>query len=382
MQIYHCRCSSGFPSVHHKSFCISRARGIDGVPDDVVRGVRSHYEVLRLYSMAFECCKLWSKGKIIRTVDGDKDGMVLFVEDGEADSDNASSKNAAERRQRRLHLCNTPVHEWSSEIQSHLSSVIQSGVVGLFDTPYPYLSTQVLQLANEWRTSPTFIAMTERDPKDWTTSRLKNHGLLLCREEHSYEKMGASEFDMIGCYKRASLRNNAATSLDDMHSQYNATNSAAALKFWDVFWYRSHHSKDVDPLLQKSMEFQMMHHQELYLPVTQFAPDMFGVHSTKTNGIELSKSTISEKDVATDIKKHILGRRSDSNNNDVIDKLRPIWRDIYSEQLTCRGRVDWIMDNDTMEEYYHIPKTCVDVSSSTGRRKVKPLISRKFKRFL
>jgi hypothetical protein len=109
---------------------------------------------------------------------------------------------------------------------------------------------------------------------------------------------------------------------------------------------------------------------------------MFDVHSTKTNGIELSKSTISEKDVATDIKKLILGRRSDSNNNDVIDKLRPIWRDIYSEQLTCRGRVDWIMDNDTMEEYYHIPKTCVDVSSSTGRRKVKPLISRKFKRFL
>lgn len=321
--------------------------------------------------MAYECCKLWSKGKIKRTVDDDRSGVSLLMEDGETGSDNASSKNVAERRRRQQHLCNTPLNVWTSDIRSHLSSVIKSGVVGLFDTPYPYLSTQVLQVANQWRTAPPIVVMTERDPKDWARSRLKNHGLLLCREEYSYERMGASEFDLIGCYERALSRNNASATPVDSHSKYNATNSAGALNFWDVFWYRSHHSKEVDPSLQEGMEFQMMHHQELYMPVTQFAPDFFGVHSTR-NENELVQSTVLEKDVAIDIKKHTLGGKSDGNDNEVIDELRPIWRDSYSEPLTCRGRVDWIMENDTMEEYYHIPKTCVDGAlPSAGRRNAK-----------
>ena len=323
--------------------------------------------------MAFECCKLWSKGKIKRSLDNDQNGVSLLLEDGETASYNASSKNVAERRRQRQHLCNTPLHVWTSDILSHLLSVIKSGVVGLFDTPYPYLSTQVLQLANEWRTVPPIVAMTERDPKDWARSRLKNHGLLLCREEYSYERIGASEFDLIGCYERALSHDNASATPRGSHSKYNLTNSAGALNFWDVFWYRSHHSKEVDPSLQEGMEFQMMHHQELYLPVTQFAPDFFGVHLTRMNEKELVESTMSEKDVAIDIKRHTLGGKSDGNDNDdSIDKLRPIWRDSYSEPLTCRGRVDWIMETDTMEEYYHIPKTCVDGAlTSTGRRNAK-----------
>lgn len=107
------------------------------------------------------------------------------------------------------------------------------------------------------------------------------------------------------------------------------------------------------------------------MPVTQFAPDFFGVHSTR-NENELVQSTVLEKDVAIDIKKHTLGGKSDGNDNEVIDELRPIWRDSYSEPLTCRGRVDWIMENDTMEEYYHIPKTCVDGAlPSAGIRNAK-----------
>ncbi len=329
--------------------------------------MRSHYEVIRLYSMALECCKLWSKGKIRRALDDDRNGVSLLMQDGETDSDNSSSKNVAEQRQQQL--CNTPLHDWTNDIQSHLSSVIRSGVVGLFDTPYPYLSTQVLQLANEWRTAPPIVAMTERDPKDWATSRLKNHGVLLCREEYSYERMGASEFDLIGCYERALSRNNASATPDDSHSTYNATNSTSALKFWDVFWYRSHRSKEVGPSLRRGMEFQMLHHQELYLPMTQFAPDFFAVHPTRTNENELRKSTMSVEEVASDIKKHTLDGKSDGNDNDVLERLRPIWRDWYSEPLTCRGRVDWIMENDTKEEYYHIPKTCVDGAlPSAGRR--------------
>ncbi|KAL3808860.1 hypothetical protein ACHAXA_004147 [Cyclostephanos tholiformis] len=369
--LYHAACASGFPSVHHKSFCISRSRGIDGVRDDVVRGVRSHYEVLRLYDMAYECCKLHSRGGMKRsTVDSDDNGDLLFaVDDHDIDNDHG----------RRRDLCSTPLREWTDDIRMHLASVIRSGIVGLFDTPYPYLSNQVLALADEYRISRPIIALTERDPKDWATSRLRNHGVLLCRDEYSHEGMGSSEFDIIGCYERASSRDDAAETADDSHRGYNATgNSAVALHFWDVFWYRSHTSKE-DPTLQKSMEYQMMHHQGMYLPMTQFSPDIFGVRSRRSDDEGMSKLTISDKDIAIGIKKHILGGKNYANGHGVSDERRKIWRDIYSEPLTCRGRVNWNVENDTMEEYYHIPKTCVDgLLSSTEKKDAKHIDSSEF----
>ena len=54
----------GFPSVHYLSFCISKTRGIYGVPDNVVHGLRAHYEIMRLYEMALGCCRLYQKGMI------------------------------------------------------------------------------------------------------------------------------------------------------------------------------------------------------------------------------------------------------------------------------------------------------------------------------
>jgi hypothetical protein len=275
---------------------------------------------------------------------------------------------------RRSDICDTTLDEWTRDIRTHLSSVIRSGIVGLFDTPYPYLSNQVLDMAAIWRTSSPMIALTERDPRDWATSRLRNHGVLLCRKEYSLGGMGSSEFDLIGCHERASSllkRRNDGDNDDAAIVDINATGVfVTPLNFWDVFRYRSHRSED-DPSLRLGMERQMMRHQELYLPMAQFAPDIFGVRSSRADEDASSKRSISDEDMAIDIRRHILDGTNDADGHDVPDERRTTWRDVYSEPLTCRGRVNWIMESDTMEEYYHIPKTCVDgVSSSTEERDV------------
>ncbi|KAL7539066.1 hypothetical protein ACHAXR_013271 [Thalassiosira sp. AJA248-18] len=330
--LYHASCTAGFPSIHHKSFCISQTRGIRGVATNVAQGVRSHYEILRLYEMAADCCSLWSRGR------------MRLVDDNGGES-----------------VCNMPLHEWTRDVQTHLTVVIQSGLVGLFDTPYPYLAPQVLELADKWRKMPPIIAMTERDPKGWANSRSKNHGMLVCREEYSYEKLGASEFDVIGCVDRA----------------YNTTSSSTMLHFWDVFQYRSH-NEATDVAFQLGMERQMEHHQSLYLPMARYTPDIFGMHSSSMNN-ETTNKPINEKDVVVDVRSHILGSRGSKrgedgdaimhkkNDNSSTETLQSIWQQSYTKSLSCRGRVDWEMKNDTFIEYYHLPKTCGVVSSKAGK---------------
>ena len=132
----------------------------------------------------------------------DGDGNVIW----DGSNKNETSANSVARQ-----LCNRPVDEWSINIQAHLTTVMESGLVGLFDTPYPYLSHQVLELAKSYRIALPIITMTERDPRGWANSRSKNHGLLVCQKEYSFEKLGASEFDILGCVRRA--YNNAAASL-------------------------------------------------------------------------------------------------------------------------------------------------------------------------
>mmetsp|Transcript_17721 Transcript_17721/g.32181 ORF Transcript_17721/g.32181 Transcript_17721/m.32181 type:complete len:574 (+) Transcript_17721:103-1824(+) len=345
--LYHAACTSGFPSVHHKSFCISQTRGIQGVADNVVQGVLSHYELLRLYEMAYDCCSLWSKGKI-RTAHENR------ISHG--NTNNTSSIVVQQ-------LCNTPLHEWTRDIQSHLTNVLQSGLVGLFDTPYPYLAPQVLELAKLGRTTSPIIAMTERDPKGWASSRSRNHGILVCREEYSYEGLGASEFDVVGCVTRAY---NSSLVVDGEDSNEFQSESLTVLHFWDVFQYRSHKG-DIDPAFQMGMERQMERHQGLYLPMSQYAPDIFGVQSSSAKN---QSKPIEEKDVANDIRNHILDgkqtKRDVNNEDNNIEKLQTKWRDIYTKSLTCRGRVNWERKNDTLIEYYRIPKTC-EVSSEAGK---------------
>lgn len=302
--LYHASCSAGFPSVHHKSFCISSTQGIAGVEDEVVDGVRAHFEVLRLYEMASQCLSLRNKAK-------------LNLED-----DNAQI----------MAMCNTPLYEWANNLLHHLTRVLQSGLVGLFDTPYPYLAPQILELAKQWRTD-MIIGMTERDPTSWAKSRIK-HGLLLCRSDYSAEGLGSSEFDIFGCIKRARLSTN-----DELH-------------FWDAFWYRSHH-ESADQDFSHGMERQMKRHQDVYLPFAEYTPNFFGVKSASS---DIQPGRVNEKDVTKEI-------------------VRLLSADSSRRQypLKCRGRVNWEMKNDTFIEVYHLPKTC---ARHTGARDVQivPLI--------
>jgi len=379
--LYHAACLAGYHSVHHKSFCISDARGTNRVSENVIRGARSHFEIVRLYGMAYECCKLHSKGKLL---------VVTTARTNNSSSSSSSSTN----RHRQYHLCHTPLRQWITELQSHLAIVISSDLVGLFDTPYPYLAKQIVQLTNndknandnnEVQTSSSSIAstsssnrrrsmimaMTERNATEWTTSRLYNHGVLLCRHEYSYELLGASEFDIIGCYERALLLLQSSSSNNSSSSSSSSSsNNNTELKFWDVYWYRSHHTKEknINSTLQQGMIMQMKHHQQVYLAITNFNLDIFGIHSSTP------MKKISENEIAMTIKKHILesivnvNSSSSTNNGRVIGvdnrsstRQAIRWHDKkYNKPLTCRGRVTWNMANDTMVEYYHIPKTCID----------------------
>ena len=55
------------------------------------------------------------------------------------------------------------------------------------------------------------------------------------------------------------------------------------------------------------------------------------------------------------------GDGTSASNEDIANNSRSyekLWQQSYTKSLTCRGRVDWIMKNDTLVEYYHLPKTC------------------------
>lgn len=347
--LYHVACKSGFPSVHHKSFCISQTRGIHGVTDDIVQGIRSHYEVLRLYEMARRCCSLWSQGKVWTKVNINGTSPVLYHGGNYNNSTNNNHTSGAAQL-----LCNMPLREWKMSVISHLTSVLQSGIVGIFDTPYPFLALQVLDIANEWRMTSPIIALTLRNPKEWANSRSKNHRIMVCREDYSYEGLGASEFDVLGCVTRA-YDNYSALVLDngtDLSDQL-------VLHFWDVFQIRSR-KVDIDPTFQLGMEQQMKHHQETYLPMSHYSLDIFGNRS----------KPIKEHDVAVDICRYIFdGKLNSSNNTDKnidIETLQSKWRDRYKKALTCRGRVDWEITNDTLNEYYHLPNTCEVLTSNTA----------------
>ena len=250
----------------------------------VVRGVRAHYEVLRLYEMAIGCLKAQWR------------------------NDDTS---------RMTNMCSISLDAWTTNLQTHLTEVLQSDLVGLFDTPYPYIAPQVLNLTTTCR-SKTVIGLTERDPSSWAKSRIK-HGLLLCRNEYS-DRLESSEFDILGCISRAYEIN--------LHRD---------LHFEDVFWYRSHHEV-ADPLFLEGMEHQMDRHQKKYVSLAKYTPNFFGASKPST--------PIDEKVVAKDFRRILsTNLRSDQKN----------------QALKCRGRVNWEMANDTFIELYHLPKTCVFV---------------------
>ena len=330
--LYHATCKLGFPSVHHISFCISNTRGIHGVNNTVVQGIRSHYEIMRLYEMAISCCRQYQKGGIHVV-----EGVVVSTKNNETSLESE--------------LCNTNLDDWRNEIYQHLTNVINSGIVGLFDSPYPYLADQVLELSNKYRVIPPIIAMTNRESNSWARSRLK-HQILLCRAEFSYEQLGASEFNIFGCIDRAF---NYSSSVE------KEGESSAKLYFWNVFQYQSptldKPNVNVDSELQKGMARQYDHFKEIYTTKGDYVPDMFGMKN--------ESGPISDKQVEVDIRKYILGDTRYSIENKDIKKYQSEWQETYKPNtINCRGRVKWHVKNDSMVELYHLPKTCATPSKS------------------
>ena len=305
--LYHASCTAGLPSVHHKSFCLSWNRGVGEASDGVADGARAHFEVLRLYQLAYDCCSLWTRGKLSRV-------------------GNSTTES----------LCNMQVDQWSKSILGHLQNVISSGLVGLYDTPYPYLAQQIIDISRDSRMSPPIIVFTQRDPDEWARSRI-NHSLLLCRQEHSLDELGASEFDIIGCVDRA----------------LSSKKTGNALSFWDVFEYRSH-TAGPNKTFENGMAVQMKRHQESFGPLSHYKPGFF-VSPKGTGG-----GPIKESQVAKDLKLLVLAD----------EELDSEHKMSFNKPLTCRGRVSWEMENDTMVEFYHLPKTCGDPNGS-----VVPLIT-------
>jgi len=283
--------------------------------------------------MAISCCRQYQKGNIHVV-----NGVVVSTK---------NNKTSLESE-----LCNTNLDDWRDEIYQHLTNVINSGIVGLFDSPYPYLADQVLKLSNKYREIPPIIAMTNRESSSWVRSRLK-HQILLCRAEYSYEQLGASEFDIFGCVYRAF---NSTLLKNEKEGE-----SSAELYFWDVFQYQSPtlDKPDVneDSELQKGMARQYDHFKEIYTTKANYAPDMFGMKN--------ESEPITDKQVEVDIHKFILGNARDTIQiNDDIKKYQSDWQETYkSNTLNCRGRVKWHMKNDSMVELYHLPKTC-EISKS------------------
>jgi hypothetical protein len=150
--------------------------------------------------------------------------------------------------------------------------------------------------------------------------------MLLCKKEYSYNQLGASEFDIIGCYDCAVIA-------------HTNNNNNTVLHFEDVFHYYYHKQQEEDDdavvaddvksslteevaIIRQGMERQMQRHQELYLPLTTYSPDIFNVHhssSTTTTSLRIKKK-ITEADMSKDIRKHILGITNNNvNNHDVYD---------------------------------------------------------------
>ena len=335
--LYHAACMAGLPSVHHKSFCISSHRGVNGVSSRVVDGVHAHFELLRLYQIAYKCCSYWSKGYIIAEENSDGTGRK-----------NIQMKEEGGHNRSIIDLCTMSLDNWSRDIQIHLSKVLQSDISGLFDTPYPLLASQVLNLGTKQRTLPTIVAMTKRDVASWAQSRSTNHNLMLCKQEFSYHGLGASEFDILGCVDRA-ISSAVAKKKDgrDTHDR---------LYFWDVFEYRSRFEHASSDFLS-GLEAQMEHHQRIYEPLAMYTPNFFGSSFVNTSATKLT-----EKQVAHDIQHLIINQqRTDlrgSRNNTTKIATSSWSNDFFKAPLTCGGTVEYDFVNDTFTEFYKHSKGC------------------------
>jgi hypothetical protein len=283
---------------------------------------------MKLYNTAVECCiHIQRQQQLMQSssTNNYKDGEIKHNHHHHTFA--VLNKDSSVEQIQQICHANMNMLTWVTNLQIQLEIVIQSGMVGLFDTPYPLLASQIINMSQLWRSTPIIISMTERQPKEWSDSRIRNHEMLLCKEEYSYNQLGASEFDLIGCYERAVIAHNNNNNNNTDIIKGGGSSSNIVLHFEDVFYYHYHKQEDdvVDvksstavAILRRGMERQMQHHQEFYLPLTTYSPDIFNVHSSTTT----MKKKITEADMSKDVRKHILGitttttNDDDDNNND------------------------------------------------------------------
>jgi hypothetical protein len=189
--------------------------------------------------------------------------------------------------------------------------------------------------------------MTKRDVASWAQSRSKNHNLMLCKEEFSYDGLGASEFDILGCVDTA-ISSGVAKKRDgkDTHDR---------LYFWDVFEYRSRFEHASSDFLS-GLELQMEHHQTIYEPLAMYSPNFFGSSSVNT-----STTKLTDKQVAHDIQRLIIHQQrietqGSGNNTTKASSTRS--EDFFKAPLTCGGTVEYDFVNDTFVEFYKHSKGC------------------------
>lgn len=286
-------CRLGLPSVHHATFCVSRYQGSAGtaannnVDEDIMKGLQSHINILELNTLAYRCAR----------------GFI---------SKNESSTFYKMKDDPR---CQMPIQRWESETKGNITTLLGSGIVGLFDYPYPNMAAYILEMLPKIRGEefePT-IVYTKRSAAQWAGSRIK-HGFLLCREDYKSIKRQVenrvqgtddtsspylSEFDIFECIRRAVVR-------------HDNSNGKKHLSISDVFYFAqtprnpktgkrmTNHIRDHSPGVFRALRDSMQWHQEKYSGMAKFAPDFFGVDAQDEVGgdskIEMEDSVDKEEE--------------------------------------------------------------------------------------
>ena len=288
-------CRLGLPSIHHTSFCASPSKDLSGVSQQVIDGLQAHAHIFELNELAYKCTM------------------------------GAKAKGATSKYYKMFYYsnaCNMDVRDWAAQTQENISKLLSSGIVGIFDYPYPNMIDFILNTIPKVRGEtfqPTLI-YTKRESNQWRISRLK-HGFLLCKEDyeniesklnntqevssansyHGKVPLYLTEFNIFECIDRADSK----------------STSDLPITISDVFEYESNKQKTPDgkkikyfikrkrPGLYQALQSSYEWHQQHYSVVAQYTPDFFGVDSPKQadadNRVQSKGERIDDKVVAQNL---------------------------------------------------------------------------------
>lgn len=284
-------CRLGLPSIHHTSFCASPpSKDLSGVSQQVIDGLQAHAHVFELNELAYKCTM------------------------------GAKAKDATSKYYKMFHsnVCNMDVRDWAAQTQGNITKLLTSGIVGLFDYPYPNMIDFILNTIPKVRGEtfqPTLI-YTKRESNQWRISRLK-HGFLLCKEDYIESKLNntqeissansyhgkvplyLTEFNIFECIDRAVSKSTSDMTLSDVfeyESNKQKTPDGKKIKYF---------IKRKRPGLYHALQSSYEWHQQHYSVMAQYTPGFFGVDSPKLadadNRVQPKREKIDDKEVAQNI---------------------------------------------------------------------------------